>query len=270
MTGKYLLAAAGAAILVATGTANAADVMPVMAPAPVVAVAPMEVSVGPQFSIVVENRLVTDFYFGDPIELDGATLIELGLRTAGGVTLQLSVDSMYDIAVPLAAEFLLKGRAAKTMGDFEFGVFLQAVGGFPLSMGLSDPQYGYDLAFNGDRLTVENENTLNLVGGFLFVSETKLTVAATDRLDLYARGQIEWPGYDYEIGAGAAIRLGPLTPRVDVTWSNTGFWEIVAGTDFEHALGNSPFAFVATAEYFRNGVGQGAYASAGIRFSHGE
>lgn len=270
MAGKYLLGAAGVALFAAasTGAAQAADVMPIVVPVvtPVV-VAP----VGPTVEFTLEKWVELGIYPGDGYSIDVFGSADLKITAASGWGFQLIVEDELDFA-PFEVEFDVTGRVFRAMGNAEVGVY--AGFGVEVPGGLDGYGFGFDFAYDSDRLTLESFVQANFNGGgFNFLdTETELTVHVNDRLDVYAGVDVEtdFTGNPFLAGwAGAQLSLGALSPYATVYFSNFDGLEAELGVELEYQIGNGPLSLLGNAEVDFGFPGTRFFVAAGIRYAIG-
>jgi hypothetical protein len=271
MTNRHRLGAAGAALLVAAsaGTAQAADVMPIMVPVVTPVVAPPP---GPVFAIRIDTGMVVDWYGGPNYDLSVINDITARVTLPSGWGFELLTGSRTHITAPVEFFGGLTGRVFRASGALEAGAY--AGFGFGIPGGLGGYGFGADFEFDTDRLTVEGYVQANFFGGaFAFLEGgADVTLHLTDRLDVYLGGDLDnQMGLDGDVWAGAQIDFGAIAPYAGVWYAFGGPIGAELGVELERPLGTGPFALIGEAEInFALGGGAFGFASIGIRFQRGE
>jgi len=247
-----------------SGSARAADVMPIVLPV----VAPVVVPpVGPVFEINVETWLETEFL--DP-PMDPVLLTEASLKltTVSGWGFELITNLFTYILPPPDRAATLTGRVFRSAGDIEVGAYA--------GLGVSVPfgllyWLGGDFEYDTDRMTLDGfvQATFS-PGGFEFIeTEANLAIHVTDKLDIgggIAFGT-DLMGFGFAGYVGAQYDFGLLAPYVQV-WFDQGL-AVDLGVELEHRFGNGPLALLGYAEVELDGGGPEVYAGIGIRLSLG-
>lgn len=267
MVGKYLVGAAGVALfaVASSGSAQAADVMPIVVPV----VTPVVVAVpGPVFEINIEHWLEVEF-FDAGLDPEAYTEIDLKMTLPSGWGFQLIADAGADVQLPIQVFADLTGRVFRSMGAVEVGVY--AGFGVALPGGIGGYGFGADFAYDTDRLTVETYVQANFfAGGFQFLDfETDVTLHVTDKLDIYGGTDLETDFVTFFLSGylGAQYDFGVLAPYATV-WLDGGLGGEL-GVEVEYQIGNGPFSLLGYAEVEFDGGGPDGFAGIGIKFSRG-
>ncbi|MCW5695342.1 MAG: hypothetical protein KIS96_01275 [Bauldia sp.] len=274
MTSRFLAGVAGAALIVAAGAANAADVPPLGAEATVA-------GSGTKVSVAVESGLFVGVNnFSPPFfAIDNRAGIDVRFASGFGVTLFSEVVT--ELQSPPVSFVILGGRVYKSFGAFEVGFggsFLTGIAGY---------EFGPDVRYETDRLTIVNATSFGFFFGTFdrWENETTVTFNPNDRIEVFTYVEVEGgPGFPVYIdvanavtitvaphfevipnaefgfdttggrffGAGVEARfpLGVLTPYTSVFWSPTNdFINVNLGFDLEKPIGATPLSLIGGANY---------------------
>ncbi|MCW5715816.1 MAG: hypothetical protein KIT43_15000 [Bauldia sp.] len=269
MAGKFLVGAASAALLAfgATGTAQAADVMPVIVPVitPVVVV-----PTGPKIEISAEQWIEVGLYPAEQFrEFNTYSDLDIKVSAASGFGFQFLGEVELWLPSPVELEAAFTGRAFMTRGDIEIGLYstLWLDGGFD---GFA---VGTDFTFDNDRFTLATYLQAEFFNGFdEFRTGAEVTVHLGEMLDIGGgvEAEFDFGNFDFEEAwAGVQLHLGPLSPYA-VAWWDGGDVGFDLGTELEVPLGTSPFSLLGYAEAeFEIGDPVEFFFGIGIKFSHG-
>lgn len=259
MANRYLLGAAGLALLAATGAAHATG-----------PVAPAD---GAQIAVQVDKTLNTWFQAGfPPPDFWSATGAVIDFQNPAGWGFQIMGDAGFDIGLPIAGGWGGHLRAYRTFGNVTIGPYFLIHGSIPPGHYL-DVGAGWDLEYRGGNFTVWNDNWFDFDGTFSLSNQILIQYAVTDQVKVETGMYVEFDGggvfFDFE--GAVRLELGGFTPFVSAYWSPSGAWgNVVAGVDFEHALGTGPFSLIGNAQIaLQTGVGLTGGASIGIRYGQG-
>lgn len=273
MAGRYLLGVASVALfaMASTGSARAADVMPVVVPLVTPAVV---VAAGPKIEINSEHWLEIGIFPGNGYDLVSYHDLDIKVTAASGVGFQFVTSGVIDNLAPFDIDDLtLAGRVFLSRGDAEIGVYAGLLAEIP--GGIDFTAVGADFSIDNDRLELDTYVQANFDGGFDFLSAgVDLTVHATERLDLNAGGALSTDfgggGAFLEAWAGAQLDFGLLAPYAGVYVSN-GMERFTAelGVELEHQIGNGPLSLLGYAEFDFGTFGPAIFAGVGIKYSIG-
>jgi hypothetical protein len=252
MAGKFLIGVAAASLFAFGGTAaaNAADVMPVIVPAPVGVVT---VAAGPTIEITTEHWLEFNFEPGD--DVDPSTFHSIDLKVTGlrGLGFQLTNNLYVDIDTnPLAIDEIegdATGRVFLSRGAFEIGAYTTMF----FDNGFDELAVGTDFTVDLARFTLSGYIQAIFEDDFDFTEfefgGDVTTHILGDRLELAAGFEGDtWGAVEIEtVWLGAQFHLGPIAPYVTFTWDD-GDRLLAIGTEFEQKLGNSNFSLLAYGE----------------------
>jgi hypothetical protein len=273
MTNKYLLGAAGAALLAGVaGTAQAADVMPIVVPVVTPVVAPPP---GPVFAIRVDTGMTVSWYGGTEYDLSVFNEITARVTLPSGWGFEVLTGDRLYMTPPVELYGAITGRVFRVAGALEVGAF--AGFRYIIPGGINLYGFGGDFDYETDRVEIEGGLLANFqAGGFAFLEgAAEATLHATDRIDVYVGGDFDTDMADTDVWAGAQIDFGALAPYAGVWYSfgNTpadGFGAEL-GVELEKQLGTGPFSLIGEAEInYAPGYGPFGFASIGIRFQRGD
>lgn len=269
MTNRLLLSAAGAALLaaVSVGTAQAADVMPIVVPTVTAVAAPPP---GPVFAIRIDTGMTVNWYGGPNYDLSAFNEITARVTLPSGWGFEMLTGDRLYITPPVELYGSVTGRVFRVAGPLEVGAY--AGFGFIVPGGIGGYGFGGDFEYDTDRMTVEGGLQANFQGGgFTFLEgAAELTLHATDRIDVFFGGDFDTTGLDNDLWAGARIDFGAIAPYAGVWYAFGGGFGAEFGVDLAKPLGTSPFSLIGEAEINIAQGGAFGFASIGIRFQRGD
>lgn len=274
MASRYLLlSAAGIALVAASGAAQAADIIPIMAPT-VAVMDPGPVPTGPDVSIEISKWL--DMYYepGYPVDFETHLDFDIDILTASGWGFELIGGDWFELELPIYGGAGVTARVYRAFGDIEIGLLAGIGTSIPFGMGYGYG-FGFDFSYEAEKLTVENETWFNFQGGGGFQgfeTDTTVTFDASEALSLNVGLLVSHygsPSY-YSVYGGVAYEIGDFTPYADIWWApGFGEWGGDIGVDFEHQIGTGPLSLVANTEFDFGTYGRSFYAGIGIKFTRG-
>ncbi len=259
MAKKYLLGAAGIALIAATSTANATGL-----PAP---------GAGPNIAVQVDKTLNLGWGPGGAGAF-GLTNFDAEVRAPSGWGFELEGYTGFDIALPISGGFFLAPRISKSFGDFQLSAYAIVAGSIPF--GSHTFGLGWNVQYQAGHVTVLNDNTYGFIGGSIaFIGNTtRVKVDVNEQLSVGARLQLGFSGgpVNVSLGAWAQYDLGTIKPYIYASGSPTGgSWYGGIGLDLEHPIGTGPFSLIGGAELQYDSAGGPAFLSnIGIRYGMGE
>jgi len=270
MTNKYLLGAAGAALLASVaGTAQAADVMPIVVPVVTPVVAPPP---GPVFAIRIDTGMTVNWYGGPNYDLSvfNESTARVTLPSGWGFEV-LTGDRLY-ITPPVELYGSVTGRVFRVAGPLEVGAY--AGFGYVVPGGFGGYGFGGDFEYDTDRVTIDGFVQANFFGGgFSFLEGgVETTLHLTDRLDAYVGVEAaKGISIDGDVWAGVQIDFGAIAPYAGIWYAFGDGFGAELGVELEKQLGTGPFSLIGNAEInFALGGGAFGVASIGIRFQRGD
>lgn len=295
-----MLGAAAAALLAATGTARAADVMPI-----VVAVTPTvpPAVIGPTVNIDIRSTISLYYYGPSALYVDANLGGDIDVRSASGWGVRLSGGGGFSIYPGMGYGFGFSAELYKAIGNAQLGFFVSPYGFNPIDISFGptlryetdtvDFRHSTEFSFwgGGNRaVDVYNELTLNPndrleVGGYFDLGFSNVagrdlefggfaTVSLSDRVDMLGWADVELDGgLWFGTGAGVELHFGALTPYANVGWTTSdGLWTEL-GFDVKKPIGAGPLQLIGGARAYlwsdpALSVNLSAYA--GIRYLIGE
>jgi len=266
-----MMAAVFVALIVASGAAGAADILPIIAatvPSPIAFAS----ATGPQIAIEIDKTLSTDLDF-DPFGIDFDTDLDfkIDIERSSGWGLTFFGNLGADIEIPLDAEYRFHVGVYRAMGNVVVGAYAGVHGDVP--GGVDFFELGGDIEFSSGNLVVYNETWIEFDGSLFVWNNTEAEYNINERLLVGGAIELGFGGGPIlvEIEAWAELDLGNITPYVfgSVVFP-LGFFEVEFGIDLERPIGSGPFSLIGNLEF---GVGTGGLdvdASIGIRYSRGD
>lgn len=299
MTKKYLVGAAAAALLAATGTARAADVMPVVV---VVTPAVPAVAVGPTVTVEINTSLYAGIENFNTINYAGLDFDgEMNVVTANGWGFNLSNYAYVNVAPGVYGGSNFRAELYRVLGNAQVGFFVRPYQFSPL-----DIEFGPTFRYKTARIDFMHETQIYLYPGTLGVEfANDVTLHVNDRLDIggYFDFEVQFGGgFDIDIGLDAKLevnnrltlegwawadiigmasagfggeatfKLGALSPYIGAgVYLGGGLdVEVWAGVDYERQIGTGPLTFTAGVGIdYDVGGGIDAYANIGLRLNIG-
>lgn len=296
MTVRLLVGAASVALVAAAGTAQAADVMPVVVPM----ITPVAVvSTGPDVEITIE-ALGQLYWDGGPVYTGVGIAGEATIVTTSGWGVGVGAGAFLGLTPSAGLEFYgIGGRVFRQVGDFQVG-FAAAV-----DIGFMAPPFGFgtDIRYDNGPLSVLNQTYFRFSpGGFEFWGIYTDIEYEADRLEFfqsldvqfwgpgvafYAEGDVNlqvrgpfhvFAGYDLETGpfpsyfgvyGGVQLDLNGIKPYIHPWWENDGDFGLDIGVDIERQIGNGPFSLVGWSEFTIANYGWDYEMAIGFRYEIG-
>lgn len=268
MAGKFLVSAGAIALLAAasTGTAQAADIIPVVVPVvtPVVVV-----PVGPTVAIKVETSLNVDYDGNFDAWANG--LLDLKITSASGWGFQLVAGGNQYVVAPIEFYGGAQARVFRAIGPVEIGVFA----GANLNPGITGNNYyfGGDFTYETDRVEVETYVAAQyFLGGTvrLIAAGAEATVHVTDRLDVIAGVERNLLFGSVDIEGRVELDLGAVTPFAGVIYNPSLGVIGQVGVELEKQLGTGPLSLIGYGRADFGVFGPSVAVGLGIRFSRGD